>query len=319
LKKKRSDLLVGVVILVAIVSFVAGIMWLKAFSFTQRMVSYTAVFSNIGGLQAGDPVTANGLRKGTVSSIELHGALVAVHFRLDANVPFTDSAAVSVKNIGLMGERKIEITLSEKGTRFEPNDGRNVRQYIRGNFDTGIAEALGMLGNFMTDASALVDSVSVLLEATLGSPEFKDFYDRTVVRLDTIMEVVDRLLVNNEQKVDQIVNNLRSTARNLDVVVSENRAGIRGIVSNTDTLTARAADLMFDLDSLLADLQSITSKIDTGSGAIGQLVNDSTTIRELMATVDKLDTLLSEVRKDGLRLRVRLGFGERRRQRATGD
>ena len=317
--KKRSDLLVGVVILAALVSFVAGIMWLKAFSFTTRMVHYTAVFPNIGGLQAGDPVSVNGLRRGSVSSIELHGSLVAVHFRLDEEVPFTDSASVSVKNIGLMGERKVEISLSDKGTRLLPNDGRKVRQYIPGTFDTGIAEALGMLGNFMTDASALVDSVAALLEATLGSPEFKDFYDRTIVRLDTIVDVVDRLLENNETKVNQIVQSLRTTTRNLDVIVTDNRAGINNIVANTDSLTSRASELMFDFDSLIADLQSITQKIDTGYGAIGQLVNDSATISELMATIENLDVLLNEVRNDGLRMRIKLGFGERRRQRAAGN
>ena len=315
MKKGRSDLLVGVVILVALVSFVGGIMWLKAFSFTQKMVNYTAVFSNIGGLQAGDPVAVNGLKKGTVSRIELHGSLVAVHFKLDNEVPFTDSAVVSVKNVGLMGERKVEISLSDKGTLLEPNRDGKVTQYIKGNFDSGIAEALGMLGNFMEDASALVDSVSILLEATLGSPEFKDFYDRTVVRLDTIIEVVDRLLENNEKKVDNIVQSLRTTTKNLDVIVANNKAGINNIVENTDSLTARAANLMFELDSLLADLQSITQKIDTGNGAIGQLINDSTTIKELMTTIDKLDTLLNEVRDDGLKLRVKLGFGERKKQR----
>jgi len=314
LRKKRADLLVGMVIISAIISLVAGIMWLKAFSLTQSMVNYTAVFSNIGGLQSGDPVSVNGLRRGTVARIELYGSLVAVHFRLDSEVVFTDSALVTVKNVGLMGERKVEISLSEKGTRWEPNEGRKVRQYIRGNFDSGIAEALGMLGNFMEDASALVDSVAALLDYTLNNPEFKDFWDRTVIRLDTIVEVVDRLLQNNDTKVDNIVTNLRTTTRNLDQIVSQNRTGINNIVSNTDSLTDRAANLMFDLDSLLVDLRSITAKIDTGSGSVGQLLNDSTTIDELMTTVAKLDTLLNEVRDDGLRLRVRLGFGDRRRQ-----
>lgn len=318
MRKGRSDLLVGVVILAALVSFVGGIMWLKAFSLTEKMVEYTAVFSNIGGLQAGDPVAVNGLKKGAVSKIELYGSFVAVHFKLDSSVPFTDSSIVAVKNIGLMGERKVEISLSEKGTLYEPNDGNKVSQYIKGNFDSGIAEALGMLGYFMEDASALIDSVSVLLEATLGGSEFKDFYDRTVVRLDTIVEVVDRVLENNENKVEQIVQSLKTTTNNLDVIVSQNQAGINNIVANADTLTDKAADLMFDLDSLIGDLQNITQKIDTGNGTIGQLLNDSTTVEELMTTVDKLDTLLNEVRDDGLKLRIKLGFGENRKKKEAG-
>ena len=316
MRKKRADLLVGIVILAAIVMLVAGIMWLKAFSFTQRMVYYTGLFSNIGGLQAGDPVTVNGLRKGTVARIELHGSLVAVHFRLDSEVYFTDSCQVTVKNVGLMGERKVDIMLSGKGTRRQPNLSRTeVREYIRGNFDSGIAEALGMLGDFMGDASALVEDVSTILEQTLGNDEFMDFWDRTVVRLDTIVEVVDRLIQNNDASINHIVRDLRSTTRTLDNIVVQNRSGINNIVANADTLTDRAANLMFDLDSLLVDLRNITSKIDTGGGSIGHLLNDATTIEELMATIAVLDTLLGEVREDGLRLRVRLGFGERRRER----
>ena len=318
MRKRRSDLLVGIVILAALVLLIGGIMWLKAFSFTKQMVTYTAVFSNIGGLQVGDPVAVNGLKKGAVAGIELYGSLVAVHFKLDKEVPFTDSAVVAVKNVGLMGERKVEISLSPNGTRWEPNDGKKVRQYIKGNFDSGIAEAIGMLGDFMTDASALVDSVSILLETTLNSPEFKDFFDRTVVRLDTIIEVVDRLLKNNDEKVDQIIGSLKTTTKNLDAIVVKNKSGINNIVENADSLTNRAADLMIDLDSLLGDLKSITSKIDTGNGSVGQLINDSTTVDELMTTVAKLDTLLNEVRDDGLRLRVKLGFGDKKKRKAEG-
>jgi phospholipid/cholesterol/gamma-HCH transport system substrate-binding protein len=300
------------VILTALVALIAGIMWLKAYSFTQKMVDYTAVFSNIGGLQPGDPVAVNGLKKGTISSIELYGSLVAVHFKLEKNVPFTDSAVVTVKNIGLMGERKVEISLSDNGTLYLPDEGKRVRQYIKGKFDSGIAEALGMLGNFVEDASALVDSVSALLSVTLGSKEFKDFYDRTVVRLDTIVEVVDRILEHNDRKVDNIVSSLQRTTKNLDEIVSGNKTGINSIVVNTDSLTNRAADLMFDLDSLLFDLRSITGKIDSGNGTVGQLVNDSTTIEELMKTVEKLDVLINEVQSYGLKLRIKLGFGEKR-------
>ncbi|MDR0304546.1 MAG: MlaD family protein [Chitinispirillales bacterium] len=312
MRKSRSDLLVGIVILTALVALIAGIMWLKAYSFTQKMVDYTAVFSNIGGLQPGDPVAVNGLKKGTISSIELYGSLVAVHFKLEKNVPFTDSAVVTVKNIGLMGERKVEISLSDNGTLYLPDEGKRVRQYIKGKFDSGIAEALGMLGNFVEDASALVDSVSALLSVTLGSKEFKDFYDRTVVRLDTIVEVVDRILEHNDRKVDNIVSSLQRTTKNLDEIVSGNKTGINSIVVNTDSLTNRAADLMFDLDSLLFDLRSITGKIDSGNGTVGQLVNDSTTIEELMKTVEKLDVLINEVQSYGLKLRIKLGFGEKR-------
>jgi len=122
-------------------------------------------------------------------------------------------------------------------------------------------------------------------------------------------------LENNDEKVDYIIHSLQKTVKNLDVIITENKKGVKSIVSNTDSLTNRAADLMVELDTLLTDLRGITGKIDRGKGTVGQLVNDSATINEVMKTLSKLDTLINDVEDYGLKLRIKLGHGDKKNKK----
>jgi len=315
LKKKQSDAIVGLVIVVAFIALLGGIIWLKKISLTSSTVSYTALFPKIGGLQVGDPVYVNGVEKGTVSSILLHEAEVAVQFRIDETIPFTDSSDITVKNVGLMGERAVEIILSRAGEQHKPDTGKKVARYIKGNYDSGISEALGMLGNIMGEAQGLLDTVQYVVNETVADPKFVKFFGDATGRLDTMTLLLDRIVIENEPKLGGIVDNLVSASSGVDGIVKENRSGIKSIVKNADGLSSEARSIVVDADSLLATLRSISAKIDTGKGTAGKLLNDDSVSVELTSTIKNLDELIKEVDDKGLKLRVRLGFKERKSDR----
>lgn len=307
MRKKQSDFIVGITIFIALILLVAGVIWLKEVSLTRKNVQYTMLFPNIGGLQKGDPVTVNGVKRGTVSSIYLYNSQVAVAVKLDDAVPFTDSSSVMVQNVGLMGERKIEIALSPKGEKYTP-DLENDTTFIVGSFDTGIAEAIGMLGNIMQDAGGLLDTVEMILGATVGDPKFLEFFDNAVERLDTISIVVDRLLTKNEQKLNILVTDLKKSGNTVRTILTDNQAHFNTISENTEVLTQNAINLTTELDSIMMQAESIAAKIDTGNGTVGQLLNSEELAVQLENTLEQLDTLLAITEEDGLKLRVKLGF-----------
>ncbi len=313
LKKKQSDFIVGIVIFIALIILVAGVLWLKEMSFTRQMVTYTALFPNIGGLQKGDPVSANGVKKGVVSQIYLRKSEVAVEFKIDAEVLFTDSSRVTVKNVGLMGERKIEISLSPQGSKHLP-DTEEKQIFIKGFFDSGIAEAIGMLGDLMHDASGLLDTVEYIIGETIGDDEFITFFDNAVDRLDTITIMVDSLLAHNDQKINRIVQDVKVTTGNLRGIVQENRKPLSNIVTNAEDLTIDAKELVTELDTIINSVEHVISKIDTGNGTVGQLINNDQLIGELKQTLTNLDILLANAEEQGIKLRVKLGFGKNKKR-----
>lgn len=175
MKKSNNDLIVGGVIFISLFILISGVLWLKETSISRKSVQYTFLFPNIGSLQKGDPVMVNGVKCGLVSKIYLFKSKVAVEIKLDKNVTFTDSSTIAVQNIGLMGERMVGILLSEKGKIHTP-DKKDKINYINGSFDSGIAEAMGMLGGVLGEVLELVDTVQEIVHKTVGDTHFVDFF-----------------------------------------------------------------------------------------------------------------------------------------------
>jgi phospholipid/cholesterol/gamma-HCH transport system substrate-binding protein len=308
-KKTSVDFVVGGSILLALLVMISGVLWLKEVSVTRKMVRYTVLFPNLGGLQIGDPVLVNGVKMGTVASEELLGIKVKVVLNLDKSVELTDSSSITVMNIGLMGERTVGIQLSEKGARVQPNDkkGKHVT-YLVGHFDTGIAEAVGMLGTVLGDVQVLVKNVDGIVKGTLGDTSFTTFFHRVVGRLDTVTQLVDVLVRENKDNLTQSLSHVQTITAEIDRLLKDNQDNVKTILANGSDLTTRAVHIATEVESVSVSLRSMVATIDRGEGTVGMLYRDPTFFNDLKRTVGQLDTLITDVNDRGLKLRIKLGF-----------
>ncbi|KMQ51257.1 ABC transporter-related permease with MCE domain [Chitinispirillum alkaliphilum] len=312
MKKTNVDLVVGGSILLALFILVGGVLWLKEVSVSSKMVSYTVLFENVGTLQPGDPVMVNGVRKGTVSDMYIRGTDVAVVLKLDRRIRITDLTDVIVQNIGLMGERGVGIRLTNTGNVVDPTSGRDTT-FLSGKFDSGIAETMGMLGTVLTEVETLTQNVTSIIDNTIGDTAFISFYHTMVNRLDTISGMAQNLLVKNEPYLNRSIQNVTALSNDLKEFLDKNSPRLETIVSNTEELSSEALYLVSQVDTLTGSLQNIVGKIERGEGVLGQLMQDDEFYPELKSTLASIDTLVNEVHKDALRLRVRLGFRRRNR------
>jgi phospholipid/cholesterol/gamma-HCH transport system substrate-binding protein len=306
-KKTNMELIVGGFILIALFILIAGVMWLKSSTLTRSMVEYSVLFPNIGSLQQGDPVQVNGVRKGVVGPIALNGARVTVVIKVDKDVKITDSSTITVQNIGLMGERTVGIQLSEKGNIIRPS-ARGKITYIKGNFDSGIAEAMGMLGSVLGDARVLLANVSAIVDSTVGDSAFFAAFRHIVGRLDTVSRLAQTLVRDNKGKIDASISNVKAVTSDMRELLDSNRAQINTIVANGTALSSRAVAIVSTVDTITASLQAMVKKIERGEGSLGALVSDEQFYKDLKKAVADLDALVSDVQQDGLKLRLKLGF-----------
>ncbi len=72
---------------------------------------YSAEFSNVSGLRAGQFVRASGVEVGKVSSLELidNGKRVRVNFNVNRSVPLYQSTTAQVRYLNLIGDRYLEL------------------------------------------------------------------------------------------------------------------------------------------------------------------------------------------------------------------
>lgn len=312
MKKNNNDLIVGGVIFVSLFILIAGVLWLKETSISRKSVQYTMLFPNIGSLQNGDPVMVNGVKCGLVSKIYLYKSKVAVSIKIDRNVTFTDSSTIAVQNIGLMGERMIGILLSDKGKPHIPDTKDSIR-YISGSFDSGIAEAMGMLGSVLGEVLELIDTVQAIVHKTVGDTHFVDFFNSFFYRLDSIVNQVDGLIKKNETGIHDAIENVSVLTSDLKKMIKSNKGKIDHIVDNGAQLSNAALLIAEKIDSVSYRMNNVISDIDQGKGTIGRLVKDESIMNDFKTTVNDIDSLVHDVKTDALKLRARIKlFGNKK-------
>src|SRR6201988_4281227 len=80
-----------------------------------RAYGYSAEFSNISGLRAGQFVRASGVEIGKVSKVSLvdGGKRVRVDFNVDRSVPLYQSTTAQIRYLNLIGDRYLELKRGE--------------------------------------------------------------------------------------------------------------------------------------------------------------------------------------------------------------
>ena len=313
MKKTDIDLIVGTSILTATVILIAGVLWLKEVSISRKMVEYAVIFPNVGTLQVGDPVMVNGVSKGSVKKIFLRNSEVAVILEIEKGVIITDSCKIAIQNIGLMGERGVGLQYALTGRAIQPLQVGDTT-FLFGRFDSGIAEAMGMLGEVLGEVQTLAGNLASVVEQTVGDTSFIDLFKLIVARLDTISSVAQDLLEENRGAIDTSVANLKMISQQVNRLVERNGSGIDSMVANGKLLTSRAVIIAENVDTLTRSVQVILDQIQNEETSIGKLIHDKELYLDIKTTLANLDTLVRNVREDALKLRIKIGFGKKRKQ-----
>lgn len=315
MKKNEVDFIVGASIIVAIIILITGVLWLKEISITRRMASFGVIFPNVGTLQVGDPVMVNGVVKGRVKNIFLRDKDVVTIIDLEKSVKLTDSCKIAIQNIGLMGERGIGIYYSDRGRLIEPiKKGDPDTTFIRGNFDTGIAEAMGMLGSVLGEVITLLSNLSSIINETVGDSSFVLVFKTLVGRLDTISFSLHQIVKENRDKIDKSIENLKVITEEAKSLVNRNTSVVDTIFSNGKMLSSRLIQITDEIDTITASIKRILASIESEESTLGMMLKDKQMYTELKRTITDIDTLVRTINEDALKLRIRFGFGKTKKR-----
>ena len=79
-------------------------------------IQHQALFSEAGGLAAGNPVTVSGIKIGTVKNVALRNGDALVTFTTDSAVPLGVDTAAHIRTGTLLGERVLTLDSAGPGT-----------------------------------------------------------------------------------------------------------------------------------------------------------------------------------------------------------
>ncbi len=295
----KAEFKVGLTVIVAVVVFIGSLLWIKGIQFGHEYHDFAVWFPNVGSLEVGDPVSVSGVRRGKVKTIGLSEGGVEVGLQIANDVIVRADAVVALKNVGLMGERFVDI---ETGISDEmwPEDS-----IPRGIYETGIPEVMGAMGRVTMEMRELVEAV----RATIGS-------DESLKRLVTVSENLERLSENtasmvetNRRGVGQALDDLRIAARDLRETMSTNKNTVTTAAHRFDSAAVKLNVFAEKLDTLSGDVRRVVNNISTGEGSLARLINDDQLVRRWEATAGEIDELVADIRanpKKYLHVNVRI-------------
>ena len=298
--KKNSVLYfsVGLVVLLAIVILVFGMFFLNEKDPRETFHTYYLRFTQVSTLVLDDPVKVNGVKMGKVEDISLAGHRVVVRIRLRTDVKIPKDSEIRVQNIGIMGERQIGMILGDAESYWAPGDT------INGQFDAGIAEALGLAGEVCDSTKVLLESVKSALNGTIANPEFQDRFKTLLVKAEGLEDRLMTMVNTTDPQLKKSLASLNEVMGKVDALVEGVKPPIDVLFANADKVIGNADGLVNELEGVTKHLDELIAKVQSKDNTVGVLLSDRKLHDDLVKTVHSADSLFRVILHDGLDVNV---------------
>jgi phospholipid/cholesterol/gamma-HCH transport system substrate-binding protein len=261
----------------------------------------SAIFDSVAGLDKKSAVRVAGVRVGKVTDIRLRpDGKAEVTMDLDRDVQLHQNASAHVANLGLLGEKYVELEPGSPNLPVVPEEQHLV---LRGSQPASMDDVTNQVSAIATDVKAITES----LRATMGGPQGQQRLSDIVENVHEITAQVRALIAANRMNVDATLANTREitaqlktdiprladsierTANQLNGTIGENRQDAHQVVENLK-------DLSKDLRTTADNLNSITGQMKSGEGTVGKLIYSNEAHDKLTAALESVESGVNELK-----------------------
>ncbi len=295
--KLKSEVRIGIIVLVTIALVIWGINFLKGKNVLRRSDVYYTVYHNVSGLEKSASIYINGYKIGLINDIHFEkGNLkeIIVSFSVHHDFEIPKGSVAELYSTSVVGSKAIRILPSSSGDYYSFGDtlpSRNEPDLL-----TSLKEDLSPLQNKAERAITSADSLIRALNDILDNQRRSDLKN-AIGNLSSVsaslrkqlapggdldmtlaeLKKFSTMLADNREKLDVVFENLESVSDSLG------QANIRQ--------TLEGINKTFNQTSLLL------GKINQGEGSLGMLATSDSLYNNLKASTQSLNLLLEDLRE----------------------
>lgn len=282
--KRRDELLVGLVLLIAVALALGGSIWIARGGLKRGYPMY-ARFPWGAGLKPGQQVLLAGVQVGYVDRVELiPDGTIAVKIAVQDQYQIPVGTTASVEPNGIFGDQLIALTPVRASTTYLP-EGDTIPT---GRGAAGLDELLQKGDSVANNVRALTDRFrSEYVEGGGIADTRKVVADltRLVAQLSTIATEQSRQLTSTQAQ-------LRSTIAAVD------SAKIDSTIRNIQAATANLEVLSREVRATNTQVQGVVDKASNGNGTVAKLLNDPTLFARLDTVLARIDTITQDLKRN---------------------
>jgi phospholipid/cholesterol/gamma-HCH transport system substrate-binding protein len=280
MSQRSTDVKVGITVIAAALILILGIVWIGEFRMNRKWATYSVYFTEVGGLNPGDPVTIAGLEMGKVGAITLEGSRVKADLLIDEKARLKRDCSIEIRSIGLMGEKFVYIWAGSAAEVLPPGST------IDGKYKAGLTEMTIVMEDVVSEIKAL----SQTLRKTLEPVAEEQSLGKSLAKLNEMADEILGILRENRDDLKGAAGSARAASENLNEILGGRKQELAAGLDRFVRASAR-------LDSLSAVLQSLAVGLDKGEGTLGALLKEKKLHQDLEATVRDLDELIKDIKE----------------------
>jgi phospholipid/cholesterol/gamma-HCH transport system substrate-binding protein len=246
--RERNPVIIGAISLAVIAVMILAAFRAQDLPLIGGGDTYTAAFSESGGLKVDDPVRIAGVRVGKVEKIELEGDHVKVTFRVKTDSQFGDQTGASIRVGTLLGSMYLALEPAGTGQLDAGKEipvARTQSPYDVVQAFSGLAETAQQV-----DTDQLARSLTTLADLTRNTPE----------EFKAALSGVSRLSANIADKNSRI-NSLLTNLQRVSSVLNDRDQDIVDLMKQSDTLFQALVARREAVHNLLVSTSTLSSEL----------------------------------------------------------
>lgn len=281
--KFSRELWIGALVIATVAVLYFGVNYLKGINIFNPTNYYYVKFDRVNGLSVSSPITIKGYKIGLIKDIIYNyddpkdGIVVVLQVDDDLRIPVNSQAVLTSE---LLGGANVSLSLNAEMNGVFYKKGDTIPSFI----DDGIMATV--TAEIMPRVQSIVPQLDSLL-----------------VSLKTIAG--DQAIQKSLGNIQRLTANLESASVSLNGLMKND---VPVIMKNVNTITTDFSKVSANLshvdfqatmkrvDNTLANLQTITDKVNRGEGTVGMLLNDKTLYNNLANTAGSANELLIDLK-----------------------
>lgn len=281
--KFSRELWIGALVIATVAVLYFGVNYLKGINIFNPTNYYYVKFDRVNGLSVSSPITIKGYKIGLIKDIIYNyddpkdGIVVVLQVDDDLRIPVNSQAVLTSE---LLGGANVSLNLNAEMNGVFYKKGDTIPSFI----DDGIMATV--TAEIMPRVQSIVPQLDSLL-----------------VSLKTIAG--DQAIQKSLGNIQRLTANLESASVSLNGLMKND---VPVIMKNVNTITTDFSKVSANLshvdfqatmkrvDNTLANLQTITDKVNRGEGTVGMLLNDKTLYNNLANTAGSANELLIDLK-----------------------
>lgn len=281
--ERKTEIKVGITVVFGLIILLWIFGWAKNFSLSSNSFIIKVKFDNVSGLEVGDQVTVNGMRKGFVQDMEVGPNNVLVELSIEKDIVLKEDATFAVSMLDLMGGKKVEVFPGKSEKDFDKTKTAN------GTFYSDIPSAMSLFGSVQDDLVTVLKDVKISLSSLnkiVSDDKFNEDLKKSLSNLVLLTDKINAMLNENRYEIKTLTANAVELSERTNKLLTDNADNINILFSDLKSLVKKS-------DELLTDLNTLTSETINQQNNIGKLLYDKEIFKKLNTTLERIDELTS--------------------------